>query len=105
MMTQLVAQARREPVYYVQAGLDGRFVRLFSLRCYAAFIGSYLPTFPDNLLVPYTKPMSSSTASLFKMGLVNCPETSLTNYQSTHLRRAKTSFTPLPKLEITEKFA
>jgi len=48
---------------------------IFTLHiCYAALIGSYLPTFRDDLSIP------SSRIKQFKMGLMRCPETTLTKY-------------------------
>ena len=56
------------------------------LGCYAAQIGSYLPTFRDNPSVPFLKVMQSKknwTARLLKMGAMGCPEISVNNDNST----------------------
>jgi hypothetical protein len=54
--------------------------------CYRTYIGSY-QTFRYYLLVPSSKVSGQlsvpSSRVLLKMGSVDCPETSVTNYQST----------------------
>jgi hypothetical protein len=79
--------------------LPTRFKDSFDLlRCHAALIFSYLPTFRDNLSVPYSRVKQSTKNILYnlvpkcsrlftwsawhlKMGMIGCPETSVNNYQ------------------------
>jgi len=51
----------------------------FLLWCYVAQVGSWLPTFWDSLLAF----MYSQVKEYLKMGLIGCPETSVTNCQPT----------------------
>ena len=53
------------------------------LRCYAAWVGSLLPTFLDSQSVPSSRVEQSSCriACPFKMGMIGCPATSVTIYQ------------------------
>jgi len=85
--------------------LGGGKKEIFALLgCYAALIGSYLPTFRDCRSV--TSLMVSGLWHI-NMGPIGCPETSVINYQST-LRNIpeerRSLFTPRRKLEITQKY-
>jgi hypothetical protein len=51
------------------------------LGCYAASSGNHLPTFRDNVSVKSSR--VKKTSCPFKMGPINCPETSVKNYHST----------------------
>ena len=50
------------------------------LGCYDLYIGIYVPKFRETYRFHIH---SRWTASSFKMGPIGCPETSVTNYQST----------------------
>jgi len=55
----------------------------FLLGCYAVLIGIYLSTFRDGLSVTSSRNTEDGTDTPLKMGLICCPETSVSNYQST----------------------
>ena len=52
------------------------------LRCYAAYVGSYVPTFRDNLSAPSSR-VKQSTPWPLKMGPLGRCEMSVSNYQHT----------------------
>ena len=52
------------------------------LLCFAAYIGSYLPTFRDNMPFPFAGVKQSYTACPMEIGPTSCPETSVSNYHS-----------------------
>lgn len=75
-------------LFYLQRTYSFHNWRIFALLgYYTALIGSKLPMFQDNQLVPSSRvkktKMSSCTALSLKTGLTGHPETMITNYQST----------------------
>jgi len=76
------------------------------LGCYAAKIGSFLPTFrykafvQSSIVRPSKKKEPDRTSWPSKMRPIDCPETSI--YAAQHPRKTKISFTPHWKPAITQ---
>jgi hypothetical protein len=77
---------------------DYQFVSFVLLGCCAAWVGSWLPTFRENISVQYSSNPRSLLGRLMRDRYV-VPE--LPTYAAQHLRRAKMSNTPRRKHEIS----